>query len=337
MSVPSSAPLPSFSPDPFQPDGGCSVGGLILLGGSGVLSGLVLGALAGFVSQWFYLIILFPVGIGLGVGAVGAFAVKSGKVRMPLLCGAAGFLGGCVAVVAMHYYEYHTFEEELAEVSPDVRKFAANFDQLQAKRAELSEEDRALLDDLAKDPQIREALAVNGFISHLDLMAHRGVTISSKRGQNPINLGYTGSYIYWGVEAFIIAAIAFVFTNGAAAEPFCSQCESWKTGSVVGGFDASITNVKEALGSGDLNFLAEYATPNTETLPLTLFRCPTCQFESPIDARLETVTVNKKGEKSKSTLCTVTYPAEASEAFELVFRPKSLPFETASDAPSDPA
>ena len=183
MSIPSSAPLSSFSPAPHRPDGGCPMSGLVMLAVACPIAGLALGVLAGVISQWFYFIILFPLCIGLGVGGIGAFVVTQGKVRSPLVCGLAGFLGGCVAVLCMHYYDYYSFENQLTEVSPVVRKAAAQFDQLQAKRAELPPEVQELLDDLARDSQLREALAVDGFRSHLDLMARRGVEISSKRGR----------------------------------------------------------------------------------------------------------------------------------------------------------
>ncbi len=296
--------------------------------------------MAGVISQWFYLVFLFPILIGVGVGWTGEFAVKAGKVRLPQLCGGIGFLAGCFAVVAMHYYEFYTFENSMSDVDEEFRQVARNFDQLQAKRAEQPQAVQELLDDLADGQEFREALAVNGFFSHLDMKARRGVTISSRRGRNPINLGYVGSYIYWGAEAFIIAAIAFYFLLDAASQPFCSLCESWKPSSVVGGFEATSVNVKEALRSGDFKFLAEYSTPSTASLALTLFRCPTCQAESTIDAKLESITVNKKGETSKSKLCTVTYPAEAAAAFDAVFQPKPLPFDVEaneSNTPHEPA
>lgn len=267
--------------------------GLVTLSLAASVAAILTGLLAGFVAQWFYLVVLFPIGMGVGIGMVGSLAVKQGKVRMPLVCGGAGFLAGCLAVAAMHYFEYQSFETQMQEVPEGVRQVAKNFDKLQAERDKLPAEIQELLDEIGKDPEARKTLAIDGLVSHLDFKAHQGVMIS-KRGRGGINLGYTGSYIYWGVELLMIAGFAFVAMRGAADEPFCSQCESWKQQETLGSFGASAEKARTALESGDLPELGANMGSSGDLIA-SKFQCPQCGASAPVEVRLEKITINAKG------------------------------------------
>ncbi|HMP17209.1 MAG TPA: hypothetical protein PKD72_09320, partial [Gemmatales bacterium] len=71
----------TFETQPFQPDGGFGIGGmlalLLILGAAAV----GIGALAYYISQFFYFIFLFPFLMGLVLGAVAVALVKIGKIR----------------------------------------------------------------------------------------------------------------------------------------------------------------------------------------------------------------------------------------------------------------
>src|SRR3954466_8586098 len=118
MSVSGSNPSswPSFLAEPFRSDGGFSLSGLLILTLVVCSTGAIVGLAAGFISKWFFLVVLFPLGMGVVIGAIGAGGVKAAKVRLPIVCGTAGFLGGCVAVAAMHGFEYYQYEQELKDV-----------------------------------------------------------------------------------------------------------------------------------------------------------------------------------------------------------------------------
>jgi hypothetical protein len=190
------------------------------------------------------------------------------------------------------------------------------------------------VEEMGKDPETRQALAIDSFISHMDFKAKQGVTIS-KRGQGGINLGYTGSCIYWGVELLVIAGIAYLMMNVTADEPFCSQCENWKEQAPLGSCGAVPDKVRAALESGDLPELSANMSSSDDLLA-SLFQCPRCQASALVEVRLEQVSVNAKGEVSKSTLCTVTYPGEAVPALTELFRPQTVTATTSdSDKPPE--
>jgi hypothetical protein len=98
--------LPRFAAEPYEPDGGCSFGGGALLIGLSLPAGVLLGFVASFIGQWMYLILIFPLGIGLLLGLAGALGIKVGKVRSPWLAGLAGFIGGCVAMISVQFFDY---------------------------------------------------------------------------------------------------------------------------------------------------------------------------------------------------------------------------------------
>lgn len=309
---------PAFSASRYKSDGGFTLKGLVTLTTLSCLTGAAVGLLAGLISQWFFMVLLFPLGMGLIIGAAGNVGVKAGKVRMPLVCGTAGFLGGCVAVAAMHGCEYYQFERELSEVPPEIRMLARNFDQLQQQKLEQPVQE--VLAELAKDPAARQALAVNGLFSFIDLKAKQGVEISSGRGGGKgMNLGYVGSYIYWGFELLLIAGVAFSMMRGAAAEPFCAGCGSWKTSSVAGAFLGPASNLKESLEQGDLTGIHSQAGVAGDNVVATVFQCPQCGPDAPIEVRFDKVTINAKGEASTKPLCTATYPGEALEPMTQLF------------------
>ncbi len=95
-------PAPHFDATPFQPDGGAPFAGIMLTISVAIVSAALLGFIGSMIGQWFYLILIFPLGIGAGVGAAVAFALKQGKVRNPAVGVLAGFLGGVIAMLTMH-------------------------------------------------------------------------------------------------------------------------------------------------------------------------------------------------------------------------------------------
>ncbi|MES2793158.1 MAG: hypothetical protein V4719_26340 [Planctomycetota bacterium] len=324
---------PSFNANRYQSDGGFSLGGLIKLTAISCLTGAVVGLLAGFISQWFFLVLVFPLGMGVLIGAAGAAGVKAVKVRMPLVCGAAGFMGGCVAVAAMNGWQYYQFERELSIVPPEIRMLARNFDKLQPQLKELDPPVQEILNNLADNPEGREALAVNGILDFIDLQARRGVELNrAKGGKNGLNLGYIGSYCYWGFELLLIAGIAFSIMRGAAAEPFCAGCEQWKTSSVAGSFLGPAKRLRDSLELGDLAGISSQVGQG-DKLVATVFHCLQCGPESPIDIRFEKVKIDGKGNVTRKTFCTATYPGDAIEPVTQLFAAAQA---TCTDEPESP-
>src|SRR5688572_3621339 len=183
------SPLPPpYTVKPYKPDGGTTMPGLMMLVGALVVTGAVLGFVAHFVAQAFYLILVFPFLIGLGLGAVGVRMVRAGRVRNPLIGGLAGFVGGALAMFMMHYFDQQKFRDEAFSAEPE-------FAQVVKLPPEERQQFLADLDAADREDAARGLRAADSVLGYLDLQAHYGVTIGKpgRSGDRGINLGYYGS------------------------------------------------------------------------------------------------------------------------------------------------
>jgi hypothetical protein len=240
-------------------------------------------------------------------------------------------LCACVVGLCLHLFQYVVFERSLAAVPSDIRSIARDFAQLHAHRNEQSDEAQNLLDEMVRQPDVRESLAVNGFFDYVDMMARRGMTITDakKPGRAPENLGYRGTYAYWIAEILLIFGITYGFAASQASQPFCVPCESWKlpksSGFVMGGPVA----IKKFSISGDLAVFgsAREIEPKENLLKVTVLACPVCGSPDQIEVRLESTIHHmdwhgKSSAKPQSVLCTVSCPGDANSIRPLLQTPQ---------------
>lgn len=324
------APLPRFTVTQYRPDGGFNAAGVAMLISALVLIGAVLGFAAHLVSQFFYLIILFPCLIGAGLGIVGRKMVVSGRVRNPIIGGVAGFLGGVLAMTMMHYFDYEQFKSKMAELKPETIEMVEVLSKVPPERR------RSLLDaDITAEKmdsinKLVEVGSIHSFAGFMNFEAKEGVTIGSTHAignkDRGMNLGYYGSYIYWLVEILIVAGITFAMVKSAAAEPFCVKCSDWKKPSVLGFFAAQdLAPVSAAIQSGDLSkIVAQVPTEVVTPLKLSAAVCPHCSTAGDVDLKLEYVTADNKGNPQFKTIAHSRYPGQARDAVAALFIPKPV-------------
>jgi hypothetical protein len=292
-----------FVPEEYRPDGGFSLIGLPILLGMLCAAGVGLGWLASFIGQWFYLILVFPLGIGLGLILVGVFVGHLAKMRSPGLAVLLGVVSAGVALLAMHYFNYQRFLKERPELPALLGKLPA-----EAKLGKLGE----------AVERLKQARAVDSFPSYLDLEATRGVAIRL-RGKG-FNLGYVGTWIYWVLELAGVAVLATLGLRFGAAAPFCSACNEWKEDRQLGTLQGKGDEVAAGLRSGDIEGLKKHnPAPTGGGLIVTAAVCPNCKSASPIAVKLEEKTKNAKGEEEEEERAHLTYPGEALTEFEALF------------------
>jgi hypothetical protein len=295
-----------FQPEEYKPDGGFSVMGLPILLLVLCLAGVGLGWLASFIGQWFYLIVVFPLAIGVGLVIVGMIVGHQTKMRSTGMALLVGLICSVVAVSAMHYFDYLRFlpaRQEILKAAP-------------------------LLDNLPPGPQdaqtkevlqsLKEVQGADSFAGFLNMEATRGVTLA--RGKAGINLGYIGTWIYWFVELIVVAFMTTVGLIAGAAAPFCSACNSWKEERQLGTLRKKGVDVAAYLKDGELGPLSEHEPAQAGgDLILSAAVCPNCKSQSPISFKLHEETTNTKGEKDKKELLHLTYPGAALAEFEALF------------------
>lgn len=333
-------PPPPFDVTPYRPDGGFTPKNSALLLGGYLFAGAVLGIVAYFVSKAIWLILIFPLLIGFILGGIGIAIVQKTKIRNPVLAGIAGFLGGCLAMLVMHYATYLEFRSNSQEQDP---QRVALLEMDEAQRAK--EVDKRI--DIAVqelDPQTREKLSpqdreqarrqliaaldrdskvYNSFWSYMDERAVEGVRIQGTRHKNESNLGYVGSYIYWGIEVLIIAGVALGMVWSAARKPFCTQCETWKTPLPMASLAVAGKDLDAAVREGEpwRPLKDGNPPPEREACDLLVDCCPNCQENAPIEVRVVRRTWNKKNEITAKEFARVTYPGLALPVLVLAFQP----------------
>jgi hypothetical protein len=329
-----------FTVQKFAADGGFSLAGAALLVVLAFATAAVLGVVASIVGRWFYLILLFPAIIGALVGFVALWAIQRGHVRNVMIAGAAGFLAGCTAMLTMHVAEYLHFKSEIDgirnQLDPADLQVIDTFPEVKANLNQQPPEVQEMVKELEKEPVGLAALRVRTFPQFVDYSAQQGVSIGravevNRDAKKGMNLGYIGTYIYWGVEVLIVACIAFGIAASAAKKPYCLECNSWKTSQVLGSVQPPAESAVDALQQGDLSLLTQNQPSSEEgQLLVSASVCSACGDHSTVDVKLENVTLNKKGEVQKKELAHVTYPQKSLPAISALFK---SPSETTAPAP----
>jgi hypothetical protein len=272
-SNPSGTTPPRFSVEPYQPDGGVPPGGLVLLLTGAALTAVALGFALSFVGQWFYFPFIFPLVAGLALGGAVAGLVRAGKVRNAALVVTAAALSGVGMMLANHYFDY------LSEYN---------------------------------NPAWQGDPPANVF-EYIDAEAQTGVVIGDVgNGNNGMNLGYTGSYIYFVAEAFLAALCAFIVARNAALLPFCRNCAVWKPSRTLADLPHVPPKVAvEAVEAGALLDLVEIAAPPLSGCPLKLRAhvCPRCGDEGTLVAEVQLTTIDSRGRQYSKVLARSVYPA----------------------------
>ncbi len=191
--------------------------GLSLLFGGLLITGVIIGAIASFVGNYIYLILLFPMVMGLIAGFVLKSIVVSEKIRSSFVVVIAGIFSAVLIYGSMHFFDYLQFRNSLAKVIQQ-RAIAAN------GTAAPEENVQAYIDYL-----LAEETNFPGFLGFVLLEAKEGMTISEVGAGShgtPLNLK-AFTWLLWFVEMCLIGGIAMGAAYKIAKDLFCEQCDTW--------------------------------------------------------------------------------------------------------------
>lgn len=246
---------PTYKVERYQPTRGGSPLGVLVAVATGLLGALVLGVVAAAIRQLFWLVLIFAIFLGCGLGAAAGIGGWMSKCRRTDVLAGAGVVAGLAGAFVMHYVRYLILTSDLP---PGQISF----------------------------PQF------------LDLLCQAGV----------MGFGYTGSMIYYAIEAVVIVVAAGVVAANMSNDPFCESCNVWKKKQRYGPFRINANVAVAAIASGQPKQLV--APPDgDEAVTLDIFRCPHCQSTGTIDVRaVGTIT---DGKNTATATVFVTYPGEA--------------------------
>jgi hypothetical protein len=192
-------------------------GGFLLMLIAGAVIGVGVGLLLWAVETYvhIYLIILFPIIAGAIVGGVLAWAVRSSKVRSPLIAALIGLAAALVAYGTYHFAGYYiTFRG-------DMRAAYIENSGRTPTDAQLDDELNELMQDEVGD---------SGFLGYLRVVAREGFSISRtgvSTSSNAVDLEGDIVWAYWAVELLVIVGFGAILPARAAGEPFDEDDNVW--------------------------------------------------------------------------------------------------------------
>jgi hypothetical protein len=277
----------------------------------GLLAGAATALAVHFVGRLFYLILLFPLVWGVGIGAAVAAGVRVGKCRNA----AVGLGAGIVAAVASfglfqaleNMHVRSTFKEYWAKtVKVDVNDAKFNSDA-----------------DRAWDDAVREKHGGAGFLSQMAVRAEMGMNISrrGRGGDGKPMISGTGMYVYWFIEMAIVAGICGLIGLGATRDPFCEPCAEWYDKKELAGIvPGKVDDVRKAVVSKDFAALPSLVVRTNPGGAISLEKCPKCST-SPAVVKVERVTVDDKGKEQRATVYEDLVAAADAQAIEQAVTP----------------
>lgn len=284
--------------------------GVLWLFGYVLLAGIVIGGLISLIGNFIYLILIFPIIMGVASGAVINSVVTSQKIRSPFVVIVAGLFATLVIYGSMHFADYLQFRNAMAkEVQSQVI-------------AEYGEE--APKEDIQTfiNYILVQETGLPGFIGYILLSAREGVSISSvgvgSSNDSGINLG-AFTWLYWLVEMGIIAWASIDPAYKKTRDLFCEHCDTWVAqGDHIGGIrPESIDQGIELIKRRDFIGLVKMLRNDT-VLPSFEFYIRTCKTCNTFPLYLTgfAVSSGKKGQ-TQSKLFTVQV-LNSSERYSLV-------------------
>jgi hypothetical protein len=162
--------------------------GLLKMTLAALVGGAAVGGITYLIALLFYLIIIFPIGMGSLGGAIGKWAVQSGKVRNPLVASLFGLLTGLTIFGTLRGLEFVESRSQISQIQAVGNSVAAN---------------KTLTPD------------------------QKGLGVVRIGRYNIKNMGETGTKIYWLIELAIISYLAISIPRAMATEAFCESSNDW--------------------------------------------------------------------------------------------------------------
>jgi hypothetical protein len=153
------------------------------------------------------------------------------------------------------------------------------------------------------------ALGFLSFTQYLDFRCIVGVSIGS------LNLGYTGTIIYWLAEAAVIVIASAAVAPWPIKKPFCAGCNVWKTKRSLGKFRLDAPRAVQAVAAGQPAAMVAPATTNDQ-VTVAVYSCPKCGDANGVEVQVSGT--QGTGESAVTMTVCVSYPGAAVADFEKI-------------------
>jgi hypothetical protein len=256
---------------PYQPSNKVTSTGLKWLLLSSVIGGVAIGGLTHLISLLVYLIVVFPWAMGFAGGKVMVAAIRQGKVRNPAIATLFGILTGLLMYGSLHGAGYWQFKQSVSEqITKELDAASGN-------------QSNNIIDIF-----LQEKTGSKGFVGYLKHNAQQGVSIGRLDATETINLGETGTWIYWLIELAIIDITIGAIAYSTAKNPFCENGDQWykhpeHIGIVNPQCSENFLNLLQNDRFGEAGKLLDPLQGiHPANLEVYLQHCPCCKFSDPI-------------------------------------------------------
>ncbi len=172
---------------------------------------ITIGALAFGVSKAAYLVLLFPLLMGLAGGGLNLWAIGRGKIRNPWMATISGLVTGLVIYGVFLYGGYLLYRSEKIGWAEGASP---------TERAEVAADlDRSIVDNTGHP----------GFLGYLHQQSKSGVVIVGKKHGDspPIIVKDRGVWLNWAIELLLICGITTLMSRWRVSAPFSEIANRW--------------------------------------------------------------------------------------------------------------
>jgi hypothetical protein len=271
---------------PYVPSGKSDEGSALVLIGAALLAGLAMGGLVNVIGQFIRLLLVFPAGMGLGVGLVASRICAARRIRAPGLVFFAALAGGLLSWCTDFGLDYlrarHGIRVQIEEVVAGLQDQQGILDGTIERCVDLTlvrwgrGQEMGTIDVAvnaygetftAEDGVTYAPEEVKGFlpplVGYTQHLAAQGMTISNHGGKGS-NIGAIGAVAVWVLDLLVATLVAAFIGREQARQPFCERCGAWydKKETLLPVAPAGASKaVIEALQRGDVEALARARAP----------------------------------------------------------------------------
>ena len=178
-----------------------------------IVYGIMTGFVVGVFSQLIYIVIVFPVVMGINSGKLIADVAHRAKVQKTSQLIFFSLLAAVAMYGTFHYCRY---------VGLQVRTSLEIFPGLSQAMDEKNLGTAKALVDYA----LEEETGYSGFIGYMLYRANEGVSIGRLFRSSSLNLGPALTWLYWTMEFGIILGVTFHMGRNRTGTAFCESCGS---------------------------------------------------------------------------------------------------------------
>jgi len=244
-----------------------SLRGFLLLFGSLLLTGIIVGGLASLIKNLIYLILVFPLLMGVVAGFVVNYMVETEKIRSGFLVVIAGIFAAVLIYGSIFFFDYLQFRRNMEKAVQS--QALAEYGETPSK-----EEAQAFIDYV-----LIQETGSSGFIGFILLRAKEGVSISEVgRSSSATNLGVVFTWVFWLVEMAFIGGPVIASSYSKTRDLFCEHCDAWVAeGEHIGGIE--LKSMQDAVALIKRSDIASFARllRGDATLPSVEFHTRTCK------------------------------------------------------------